>query len=98
MMGTSLFGIAWAVCALLLEVVLFWFKVRARARTRVCVRPPVRDLLADANRPWAQKLGGWWRARSPVDEWLDELRNALDFEQWELAALQLDNIKELNLW
>ena len=63
----------------------------------VCA-PSVRDLLADANRLWAQKFGGWWRARSPVDEWLDDLRNALDFEQWELAALQLDNIKELNLW
>ena len=50
------------------------------------------------NRLRAQKLGGWWRARSPVDEWLDDLRNALNFEQWELAALQLDNIKELNLW
>lgn len=98
MMGTSLFGIAWAVCALLLEVVLFWFKVRARVR--VCARPRLsrQDLLADANRLWAQKFGGWWRARSPVDEWLDDLRNALDFEQWELAALQLDNIKELNLW
>ena len=33
-----------------------------------------------------------------MDEWLDELRHALDYEQWELAALQLDNIKELNLW
>ena len=51
---------------------------------------------ADTRLP--QKLGGWWKSKSPVDEWLDELQNALDYEQWERAALELDNIKELNLW
>ncbi|KAI0391652.1 hypothetical protein F5Y17DRAFT_397545 [Xylariaceae sp. FL0594] len=36
--------------------------------------------------------------RSLVDEWWDALRNAEDFEEWENAALQLDDLKQLNAW
>ncbi|KAK8048580.1 triacylglycerol lipase [Apiospora phragmitis] len=94
-MATSLFGFVWAVCALLVEVVLFWFKVRESIKP-IPFRPSIWKKSTDTILP--QKLGGWWRSKNPVDEWLDELRHAVDFEQWELAALQLDNIKELNLW
>ncbi|ORY66259.1 patatin-like phospholipase [Pseudomassariella vexata] len=69
-MGSSIFGVVVAVCSLVHEVILFWFK----------------------------KLRDWRRRRSVVDSWLDELRDAEVFEDWEHAALQLDNIKELNLW
>ncbi|KAK8032792.1 patatin-like serine [Apiospora marii] len=55
-------------------------------------------LFAEVILFWFKKLGGWWRSENPVDGWLDELRRALDYDQWEVAALQLDNIKELNLW
>lgn len=33
-----------------------------------------------------------------MDERLDALRNAVTYEDWEHAALQLDNLKELNIW
>lgn len=89
-MATSLFGFVWAVCALLAEVILFWFRVCKSTNSLPEKKPTDTRHL--------QKLGGWWKSKSPVDEWLDELQNALDFEQWERAALELDNIKELNLW
>ncbi|KAI0195461.1 hypothetical protein F4808DRAFT_330259 [Astrocystis sublimbata] len=47
---------------------------------------------------WYNKLGRRWRTRSLVDEWIEALRTAEVFEDWEHAALQLDNLKELNLW
>ncbi|KAI1469915.1 uncharacterized protein F4812DRAFT_420844 [Daldinia caldariorum] len=47
---------------------------------------------------WYRKLWGRWTSKSLMDEWLDALRNAVTYEDWEHAALQLDNLKELNLW
>ncbi|KAI1078264.1 hypothetical protein F5B20DRAFT_234240 [Whalleya microplaca] len=66
----SILKVPVAVCWLLLEVFLFWYK----------------------------KLLGRWRCKNPADEWLDKLRNAEVYEDWDDAALQLDNLKELNLW
>ncbi|KAI1852353.1 hypothetical protein JX266_002531 [Neoarthrinium moseri] len=91
MMG--FFGIAWAFCSLLLEVVLFWFKVSCLLFRLASAQPEA--VLADDE---VQKLGGWWRTKSVLDEWLESLRNAEVYEDWEHAALHLDNIKELNLW
>ncbi|RYP72044.1 hypothetical protein DL769_004531 [Monosporascus sp. CRB-8-3] len=39
-----------------------------------------------------------WTRKSSVDEWLDALRNAETYEDWQHAALQLDNLHALNLW
>ncbi|KAI1335679.1 acyl transferase/acyl hydrolase/lysophospholipase [Xylariaceae sp. FL0016] len=47
---------------------------------------------------WYKKLLGRWKTRDPVDEKLEALRNAKVFEEWEHEALQLDNLKGLNLW
>ncbi|KAI1428163.1 acyl transferase/acyl hydrolase/lysophospholipase [Xylaria sp. FL1777] len=47
---------------------------------------------------WYRKLLGRWKTKSLVDEWMDALHKAEVFEDWEYAALQLDNLKELNLW
>ncbi|KAI0173390.1 hypothetical protein GGR52DRAFT_384449 [Hypoxylon sp. FL1284] len=47
---------------------------------------------------WYRKLWGRWTSKSHVDEWLDALRHAEVYEEWEHAALQLDNLKELNIW
>ncbi|KAI0460059.1 hypothetical protein F5B21DRAFT_128702 [Xylaria acuta] len=47
---------------------------------------------------WYKKLLKRWKTKSLVDEWLEALRKAEVFEDWEHAALQLDNLKELNLW
>ncbi|KAI0136729.1 acyl transferase/acyl hydrolase/lysophospholipase [Xylariales sp. AK1849] len=58
----------------------------------------VSSLLLDVVLFWFRKLGGWWKSKSIVDEWLGALRNSEGFEDWEHAALYLDNIKELNLW
>lgn len=46
----------------------------------------------------AQKLLGWYTSRHPVDLWLDLLRNAETYEDWEEASLHLDNLLGLDLW
>ncbi|KAI0385922.1 hypothetical protein F5Y04DRAFT_245055 [Hypomontagnella monticulosa] len=56
------------------------------------------SLLLEVFLFWYRKLWGRWTSKSPVDEWLETLRNAEVYEDWEHAALQLDNLKELNLW
>lgn len=45
-----------------------------------------------------QKLRSWYTRKSPVELWLDLLRNAEAFEDWEEAALHLDNLVGLDLW
>ncbi|KXJ96004.1 acyl transferase/acyl hydrolase/lysophospholipase [Microdochium bolleyi] len=47
---------------------------------------------------WYQRLRQRWSTKSPSREWFEALRNAEVFEDWEHAALQLDNIHQLNLW
>ncbi|KAI0889711.1 uncharacterized protein GGS22DRAFT_183054 [Annulohypoxylon maeteangense] len=56
------------------------------------------SLLLEVFLFWYRKLWGRWTTKGVVDEWLDALRNAEVYEDWEHAALQLDNYKELNLW
>ncbi|KAI0408880.1 hypothetical protein F4802DRAFT_616677 [Xylaria palmicola] len=55
-------------------------------------------VFIDVFRFWYKKLLGRWKRRSLVDEWLEALRTAEVFEDWEHAALQLDSLNELNLW
>jgi hypothetical protein len=45
-----------------------------------------------------QKLRTWYTRKSPVELWLDLLRTAEAFEDWEEAALHLDNLLGLDLW
>ncbi|KAF2996362.1 hypothetical protein E8E14_002474 [Neopestalotiopsis sp. 37M] len=58
----------------------------------------VSSLLLEVVLFWVKKFGSWWKSRSILDDWLDALRNAESYEDWEHAALHLDNIKHLNLW
>ncbi|KAI0894802.1 hypothetical protein F4806DRAFT_97501 [Annulohypoxylon nitens] len=58
----------------------------------------VLSLLLEVLLFWYRKLRGRWTTKSPVDEWLEALRNAEVYDDWEQAALQLDTLKELNLW
>ena len=45
-----------------------------------------------------QKLRSWYARKSPVELWLDILRTAEAFEDWEEAAIHLDNLLGLDLW
>lgn len=45
-----------------------------------------------------KKLVNWYTGRNPVELWLELLRNAEAFEDWEEAALHLDNLLGLDLW
>lgn len=45
-----------------------------------------------------KKLVSWSRRKNPVELWLDLLRNAESFEEWEEAALHLDSLMGLDLW
>lgn len=45
-----------------------------------------------------KKLLSWYNKRNPVELWLDLLRNAEAYEDWEEAALHLDNLLGLDLW
>lgn len=45
-----------------------------------------------------QKFREWYTRKSPVELWLDLLRNAATYEDWEEAALHLDNLLGLDLW
>ncbi|KAM7207644.1 putative triacylglycerol lipase [Naviculisporaceae sp. PSN 640] len=47
---------------------------------------------------WYNKLLQWYHKRSPIEVWLDVLRNASEFEEWEQAALHLDALLGLDLW
>ncbi|KAL2756298.1 hypothetical protein ACRALDRAFT_2042451 [Sodiomyces alcalophilus JCM 7366] len=47
---------------------------------------------------WQRKFRQWYTRKSPVELWLDLLRNAETFEDWEEAALHLDNLLGLDLW
>ncbi|KAM3501394.1 hypothetical protein MY10362_005585 [Beauveria mimosiformis] len=46
----------------------------------------------------AQKLFGWYTRKNPIELWLELLRQAEAFEDWEEAALHLDNLLGLDLW
>ncbi|TQS32135.1 hypothetical protein Golomagni_07557, partial [Golovinomyces magnicellulatus] len=47
---------------------------------------------------WRRKLFSWYTKQNPVELWLELLRNAVAFEDWEEAALHLDNLLGLDLW
>ncbi|PFH56739.1 hypothetical protein XA68_16053 [Ophiocordyceps unilateralis] len=47
---------------------------------------------------WRRELFNWYNRRNPVELWLELLRNAQTFEEWEEAALHLDSLLGLDLW
>ncbi|KAK3337209.1 hypothetical protein B0T19DRAFT_437877 [Cercophora scortea] len=55
-------------------------------------------MLVDIGCFWHRKLVAWFHRRTPVDIWLEVLHTATDFEEWDEAALQLDNLLGLDLW
>ncbi|TFB05152.1 hypothetical protein CCMA1212_002693 [Trichoderma ghanense] len=55
-------------------------------------------VLMDVAAFWHKKLLSWYTRKNPVTLWLELLRNAETFEDWEEAALHLDNLLGLDLW
>lgn len=45
-----------------------------------------------------KKLLAWFTSRSPTSLWLSILRTSATYEDWEEAALHLDNLLGLDLW
>lgn len=77
---------------LIVEVYSFWYKVSGLA-----------GLLhyqsqADTSFNSSQRFLEWYRRKPPAELWLDILRNAESYEEWEEAALHLDNLLGLDLW
>ncbi|KAL6910708.1 patatin-like phospholipase [Trichoderma evansii] len=55
-------------------------------------------VVVDVATFWRKKLLSWYTRKNPVKLWLELLRNAETFEDWEEAALHLDNLLGLDLW
>lgn len=53
---------------------------------------------AGSNPSALQKFRQWMQRKSPVEVWADLIRNAEAYEDWEEAALHLDNLLGLDLW
>ncbi|KAL1878632.1 triacylglycerol lipase [Diaporthe australafricana] len=47
---------------------------------------------------WRRRFLDWYRRKAPSELWLDVLRHAELYEEWEEAALHLDNLLGLDLW
>ncbi|PNY20652.1 triacylglycerol lipase [Tolypocladium capitatum] len=79
-------GAALAVWRVFVDVVSFWRKASKRPSSSYASLTPL------------QKLVSWYTRKNPVELWLDLLRNAEAFEDWEEAALHLDSLLGLDLW
>jgi len=55
-------------------------------------------VVVDVASFWRKKLLSWYTRRNPVELWLELLCNAEAFEDWEEAALHLDNLLGLDQW
>ncbi|KAK4162134.1 acyl transferase/acyl hydrolase/lysophospholipase [Cladorrhinum sp. PSN259] len=55
-------------------------------------------MLVDVVLFWYTKLVNYYHRRTPVEVWFDILHNASTFDEWEEAALTLDNLLGLDLW
>lgn len=94
-------GVVVAVWRVIVDVARFWQKVWISIFLPfVCDKSPPPSPMMEPLLTVAplQKLQSWYTRKSPIELWLDLLRHAETFEDWEEAALHLDNLLGLDLW
>ncbi|KAL2872199.1 triacylglycerol lipase family protein [Aspergillus lucknowensis] len=55
-------------------------------------------MVLDVTLFWKEKLLSWWRSKSPRTRLRHSLAIATNYEDWEEAAFELDEILSLDLW
>ncbi|CEN62105.1 Putative Patatin-like serine hydrolase [Aspergillus calidoustus] len=56
------------------------------------------SMVLDVTLFWKEKLLSWWRSKSPRTRLRHALEIATNYEDWEEAAFELDEILSLDLW
>lgn len=88
----SIVSVIVGVWAVVYEISVFWRRVRWHLHSR-----HTRTLSLTCRRH-SQRLVDWYYRKPLAEEWHCVLRNAGSFEEWEEAALHLDNLLGLDLW
>ncbi|KAI9673530.1 MAG: hypothetical protein M1829_004037 [Trizodia sp. TS-e1964] len=56
------------------------------------------SMLLDVSLFWKDRFVAWWNQKKPRDVLLDNLAQAVTFEEWEVAAYELDALLGNDLW
>ncbi|OJI97676.1 hypothetical protein ASPVEDRAFT_37100 [Aspergillus versicolor CBS 583.65] len=56
------------------------------------------SMVLDVTLFWRERLFSWWRSKSPQTRLRHELTIATNYEDWEEAAFELDELLSLDLW
>lgn len=81
-------GLLTAIWKTVCDVVLFWWAVSFILNSQ--------PALLSTN--FFQQFSSWLTRKSPVELWLEILRDAKTFEEFEEAAFQLDVLSGNDLW
>lgn len=84
-----------SLCSTLADVALFWRSVCASQYHLIIQFANSRFILIVL---LYQKAFSWWTKRKPRDVLLDNLGQARSYEDWEEAALKLDELFGSDLW
>jgi TAG lipase/lysophosphatidylethanolamine acyltransferase len=90
-------GAVLAIWSVVVEVASFWKAVRLFCASSFILTGPRLTMDEPPLTP-LQKILGWYTRKNPVELWLELLRQAEVFEDWEESALHLDNLLGLDHW